>query len=175
MNLKDQIEQIKEFIVNFSIDINTDDGLAVEIESTINQAHAGNSPSDIFWIGIPYMGMLLPIIIVFIALYFSAKEKKDKYNAMIEVSKNIEDPAAVEDLLSSFKGKKSPRDYRKDGVTTAFTGIGLFLFGMFFLGDILQGVGALVFTIGLGLLVAGYLYPRESEEINKAVENFEKR
>ena len=32
MNLKDQIEQIKEFIVNFSIDINTDDGLALEIE-----------------------------------------------------------------------------------------------------------------------------------------------
>ena len=37
------------------------------------------------------------------------------------------------------------------------------------------GVGALVFTIGVGLLVAGYLYPREGDEINKAVEDFEKR
>ena len=176
MNLKKQIEEIKDFIVNFSIDINTDDGLAVEIESSINQAHAGDSLISILGVGIPYMGMLLPIIIVFIALYFSAKEKKDKYDAMIEVSKNVEDPAAVEDLLGSFKeGKKSPRDYRKDGVTTAFTGIGLFLFGMFFLGDILQGAGPLVFTIGVGLLVAGYLYPRESDEINKAVEDFEKR
>ena len=95
---------------------------------------------------------------------------------MIEVSKNVKDPAVVEDLLNSFKeGKRSPRDYRKDGVTTAFTGVGLFLFGTFFLGDILMGVGALVFTVGVGLLVAGYLYPRESDEINKAVEDFEKR
>ena len=60
-------------------------------------------------------------------------------------------------------------------MTTAFTGVGLFLFGTFFLGDILMGVGALVFTIGVGLLIAGYLYPRESDEINKAVEDFEKR
>ena len=51
----------------------------------------------------------------------------------------------------------------------------MFLFGMFFLGDILQGVGALVFTIGVGLLIAGYRYPREGDEINKAVEDFEKR
>ena len=176
MNLKEQIEEIKEFIVNFSIDINTDDGLALEIESSINQAHAGDSLVGLLGIGIPYMGMLLPIIIVFIALYFSAREKKLKYDALIEVSKNVKDPNAVEDLLNSFKEeKKSPRDYRKDGVTTAFTGIGLILFGTFFLGDILIGAGALVFTIGVGLLVAGYLYPRESDEINKAVEDFEKR
>ncbi len=176
MNVKDQIEQIKEFIVNFSIDSNIDDGLADQIESSINQGHTGDSLTSILGIGIPYMGMLLPIIIVFIVLYFSAKENKDKYDAMIEVSKNVEDPAAVEGLLASFKeNKKSPRDYRKDGVTTAFTGVGLFLFGTFFLGDILMGVGALVFTIGVGLLVAGYLYPRESDEINKAVEDFEKR
>ena len=175
-----QIEHIRKFelrfIVNFSIDINTDDGLALEIESSINHAHTGDSLIGLLGIGIPYMGMLLPIIIVFIALYFSAREKKLKYDALIEVSKNVKDPNAVEDLLNSFKEeKKSPRDYRKDGVTTAFTGIGLILFGTFFLGDILIGVGALVFTIGVGLLVAGYLYPRESDEINKAVEDFEKR
>ena len=176
MNLKDQIEQIKEFIVNFSIDINTDEGLDVVIESSINDHTHGDSLVALLGIGIPYMGMLLPIIIVFIALYFSAREKKLKYDALIEVSKNVKDPGAVEDLLNSFKEeKKSPRDYRKDGVTTAFTGVGLFLFGTFFLGDILMGVGALVFTIGVGLLIAGYLYPRESDEINKAVEDFEKR
>ena len=127
-------------------------------------------------VGVVYIGALIPIVITFIVFSFKAKEKKEKYNAMIEVSKNIEDPAVVEDLLASFKeDKKSPRDYRKDGVTTAFTGIGLFIFGIFFLGDILKGIGALVFTIGIGLLIAGYLYPRESDEINKAVEDFEKR
>ena len=127
-------------------------------------------------VGVAYLGVLLPIAIIFIIFSFQAKEKKEKYNAMIEVSKNIEDPAVVEDLLASFKeDKKSPRDYRKDGVTTAFTGIGLFLLGLFFLGDIAKGVGALVFTVGVGLLIAGYLYPKESDEINKAVEDFEKK
>ena len=127
-------------------------------------------------VGVVYIAALVPTIIIFIFFFYDTKQKKQKYDALIEVSKNVEDPAVVEDLLLSFKeNKKSPRDYRKDGVTTAFTGIGIFLFGMFFLGGILQGVGALVFTIGVGLLVAGYLYPRESDEINKAVEDFEKR
>ena len=176
MTLKEQLEEIKELFVNFSIDINTDDGLDVVMESSLNNHAHGDSLVALLGIGIPYMGMLLPIIIVFIALYFSAREKQLKYDALIEVSKNVKDPDAVEDLLNSFKEeKKSPRDYRKDGVTTAFTGVGLVLFGTFFLGDILMGVGALVFTIGVGLLVAGYLYPRESDEINKAVEDFEKR
>ena len=80
MNLKDQIEQIKEFIVNFSIYINTDDGLAVQIESSINQAHAGDSLTSILGIGIPYMGMLLPIIIVFIV--YTSQQKKIKTNTM---------------------------------------------------------------------------------------------
>ena len=127
-------------------------------------------------VGVVYIAALVPIIIIFIFFFYDTKQKKQKYDALIEVSKNVEDPAVVEDLLLSFKeNKKSPCDYRKDGVTTAFTGIGIFLFGMFFLGGILQVVGALVFTIGVGLLVAGYLYPRESDEINKAVEDFEKR
>ena len=39
---------------------------------------------------------------------------------------------------------------------------------------ILKGVGFLVSSIGIGLLAAGYIYPNESEEISKAVENFEK-
>jgi len=33
----------------------------------------------------------------------------------------------------------------------------------------------LVGTIGVGSLIAGYLYPNESAEITKAVENFEKK
>jgi hypothetical protein len=36
-------------------------------------------------------------------------------------------------------------------------------------------VGLLVSAIGIGLMIAGYLYPIESEEINKAVEQFEKK
>ena len=55
-----------------------------------------------------------------------------------------------------------------------FTGLGLFLFGVFFLGSVLKGVGALVAAIGLGQIIAGYLYPNTSEELTSAVEDFEK-
>jgi hypothetical protein len=71
--------------------------------------------------------------------------------------------------------KKEPIDYRRAGVVTLFTGVGLFLFGVFFLGSILKGVGALVATIGVGQLIAGYLYPRESQELTSAVDAFEKK
>jgi len=173
MNLKEQMQELKEFVIN----IRTEDELSNETGFNITNAIESDGWfHGVMALGIPYMGMLIPIIIVFIVFYFQAKENRDKYNALIEVSKNVEDPDVVEDLLNNFKEKKkSPRDYRKDGVTTLFTGIGLYLFGEFFLGSLLKGVGALVSTIGIGLIIAGYLYPRESEEINKAVEDFEKR
>ena len=82
---------------------------------------------------------------------------------------------AVEDLINLLdERKKEPIDYRRTGVVTLFVGIGLFLFGVFFLGSLLKGVGALVAAIGVGQVIAGYLYPNTSEEINKAVEEFEK-
>ena len=37
------------------------------------------------------------------------------------------------------------------------------LFGMFFLGDILRGAGALVTCIGLGIFLGGYLFPDKEE------------
>ena len=48
------------------------------------------------------------------------------------------------------------------------------LFGKIFIGPILKGVGALITAIGLGQIIAGYLYPNTSEEITNAVEDFEK-
>ena len=123
---------------------------------------------------IPILGILVAIIIpvsVFIWLYF---ESKDKNKTILEISKNIDDPSKVEDLINLLdERKKEPIDYRRTGVVTLFVGIGLFLFGVFFLGSVLKGVGALVAAIGVGQVIAGYLYPNTSGEINKAVEDFE--
>jgi hypothetical protein len=125
---------------------------------------------------IPVLGIMTGIIIpvsVFIWLYF---ESKDKNKTILEISKNIDDPAKIEDLIRMLdERKKEPIDYRRAGVVTLFTGVGLFLFGVFFLGSILKGVGALVATIGVGQLIAGYLYPRESQELTSAVDAFEKK
>ena len=125
---------------------------------------------------IPILGILTGIIVpvsVFIRLYF---ESKDKNKTILEISKNIDDPSKLEDLIGMFdERKKEPIDYRRTGVVTLFTGVGLFLFGVFFLGSVLKGVGALVAATGLGQIIAGYLYPNTSEELTNAVEEFEKK
>ena len=125
---------------------------------------------------IPLAGIMTGIIVpvsVFVWLYF---ESKDKNKTILEISKNIDDPSKIEDLINMLDDrKKEPIDYRRTGVVTLFTGVGLFLFGVFFLGSILKGVGALVAAIGLGQIIAGYLYPNTSEELTNAVENFEKK
>ena len=126
-------------------------------------------------LAIPIFGMLLPVMIIFVVFYFDNKSKKEKYDAMIEISKNLKDPSDIKELLEDFKEeKKQPIDYRRSGVLTLFVGIGLFLFGVFFI-NLLKGIGLLVGAIGVGQIIAGYLYPNDSAEITKAVENFEKK
>ena len=116
-------------------------------------------------------GIIIPVS-VFFWLYKDAKNKRE---TVIEISRNIENPDQLEKLINIFdERKKDPIDYRRSGVVTLFVGIGLFLFGTIFIGPILKGVGALIMAIGLGQIIAGYLYPNTSEEITNAVEDFEK-
>ena len=127
-------------------------------------------------VGTGWVAILMPVFIVWVILYYGARMDKDKYSAMVEISKNLEDPSDIEDLLENFKEKKKPTDYRRNGVIVFFIGLGLFLFGSLSDGiDILRGVGLLVGTIGIGSFVAGYIYPNAGSEIDKAVEKFEER
>jgi len=125
---------------------------------------------------IPLFGILSGIIIplaVFVWLYKDAKGKRE---TVLEISKNLDDPTKVEELLKIFEErKKEPIDYRRSGVITIFVGIGLYLLGFLALGRILEGVGALVGLIGIGTLIAGYLYPNTGKELTDAVEEFEKK
>ena len=130
---------------------------------------------DVLGLLIPIAGMSLVGFIVFIVHYFGDKESKEKYNAIIEVSKNIDDSSKIEEILDTLNDKKKPIDYRRSGVITLFVGLGLFLFGTVSSIGILKGVGLLVAAIGVGSIIAGYLYPNESAEITKAVEKFEEK
>ena len=125
---------------------------------------------------VPVLGILVAVIIpvsVFIWLYL---ENKDKNKTILEISKNISDPSKIADMIDMLdERKKEPIGFRRTGVVTLFTGVGLFLFGVLFLGSVLKGVGALVASIGLGQIIAGYLYPNTSEELTSAVEDFEKK
>ena len=125
---------------------------------------------------IPILGILSGIAIpiaVFIWLYY---ENKGKREAIIEISKNLDDQSKVEELINIFEErKKEPLDYRRNGVITIFVGIGLYLLGYIVIGRILEGVGALVSLIGIGTLIAGYLYPNTGKELTNAVEEYEKK
>lgn len=125
---------------------------------------------------IPALGMLTGIIVpisVFIWLYYEEKGKRD---TILEISKHLDDPSKLQELLTLFdERKKQPIDYRRSGVITIFVGSGLYMMGIFFLGDILKGAGALVGLIGVGTMIAGYLYPNTGKEITDAVEEFEKK
>lgn len=125
---------------------------------------------------IPVIGMLTGILIpiaVFIWQYYDAKGKRE---AVVEISKHLKDPSKLEELLQIFdERKKEPIDYRRGGVITIFVGIGLFFLGYFFLGSILKGVGSLVGLIGVGTMIAGYLYPNTEKELTDAVDKFEKK
>ncbi|MDA8698889.1 DUF6249 domain-containing protein [Flavobacteriaceae bacterium] len=125
---------------------------------------------------IPVLGMLTGIIIplgVFVWLYFEGKGKRE---TVLEISKYLDDPAKLEELIGIFEErKKEPLDYRRNGVITIFVGIGLYILGYMVIGIILEGIGLLVSTIGIGVLIAGYLYPNTGKELTSAVEEFEKK
>ena len=95
-----------------------------------------------------YVAVLMPVLLIFVIFFFVQKMDKNKYNAMIEISKNIQDPSEIKDLLEDLQEKKKPIDYRRSGVITLFVGLGLFLFGAVSSIDILKGVGLLVAAIG---------------------------
>lgn len=123
---------------------------------------------------IPMMAMAVGVIIplaVFVWLYFEEKGKRD---TMLEIAKHIDDPKQLEQLVSVFNEKKEPIDYRRGGVISIFVGLGIFMLGYLSLGSVFEGVGALVGLIGAGTMIAGYLYPKTSEEITHAVEEFER-
>ncbi len=125
---------------------------------------------------LPLGGLVVSLAIPLAVFYWLYLEQKDKNKTILELSKNIDDPSKVDNLMQLLEErKKQPIDYRRTGVITLFTGIGLFLFGVFFLGSILMGIGSLVALVGLGQIVAGYLYPNTSEEITSAVNEFEKK
>ena len=125
---------------------------------------------------IPILGVLTGIVVpiaVFIWLYH---DEKNKRQTVLKIAEKIGDPDKLEQLLHIFdERKKNPIDYRRSGVITIFVGIGLYFFGYIAIGFILEGVGALVGIIGVGTLIAGYVYPNTGKELTDAVDEFEKK
>ena len=123
-------------------------------------------------VGTGYVAILMPVLLVWVIFNYVTKGDKAKYDAMVEISKNLENESDIKDLLDSFKEEKKPIDYKRNGAIIILVGLGLFLFGMVSSINILKGIGSLVGTIGIGTLIAGYLYPNDSVGLTYAVEKF---
>ena len=125
---------------------------------------------------IPLAGMLTGIIIPLAIFLWLYHENKNKYAAVVEISKNLDNPSKAEELIKIFEDrKKEPIDYRRSGVITLFVGIGIYFLGAIAMGRFFEAAGALVAFIGAGQIIAGYLYPNTGKELTDAVEEYEKK
>ena len=125
---------------------------------------------------IPLAGMLIGIIIPLAIFLWLYHENKNKYAAVVEISKNLDDPSKAEELIKIFEDrKKEPIDYRRSGVITLFVGIGIYFLGVIAMGRFFEAAGVLVALIGVGQIIAGYLYPNTGKELTDAVEEYEKK
>ena len=124
----------------------------------------------------PLAGISVGIIVPLAVFFWQYHETKHKNETILEISKNLDDPTKLERLLSIFdERKKEPVDYRRGGLITIFVGVGIYFLGLVAMGSFFEGVGLLVAFIGIGTMAAGYIYPNTSEEITKAVEDFEEK
>ena len=125
---------------------------------------------------IPIAGMLTGIIIPLAAFLWLYHENKNKYATVVEISKNLDNPSKAEELIKIFEDrKKEPIDYRRSGVITLFVGIGIYFLGVIAMGRFFEAAGVLVALIGVGQIIAGYLYPNTGKELTDAVEEYEKK
>ena len=54
-------------------------------------------------IGVGYVAVLVPVFIVWIVFLYGNKDKKNRYEAVIAVSKNIQDPGKWAQMLIFWK------------------------------------------------------------------------
>lgn len=125
---------------------------------------------------IPIFGMLTGLIIPLSVFFWQYQEGRERRETILEISRTIDDPDKLDELLKMLDEKKEePTDYRRGGLITFFVGLGIYALGFYAFGNVFKAAGALVGFIGFGITAAGYLYPPSSNEINQAVEDFEER
>ena len=110
--------------------------------------------NGILALGIGYVAVLMPVLILLVIFIYDTKNKKNRYDTLITISKNVNNPDDIKEILESLVDRKSPTDYRRSGVITIGVGVGLFLFDKFGLGTgVISGVGLLILAIGVGKLL----------------------
>jgi len=101
-------------------------------------------------------------------MWFDARKKESQQETLrrlVESGQDI-DAAVVDKMLRNTGNERKDRDLKVAGIITLFVGIGLAVMG-WFIGkfdqqafEALLGVGCMVGTIGVGLLLAGAWFAR---------------
>ena len=108
-------------------------------------------------------------------MFIDSRNKKNRYDTLITISKNINDPDDIKEILESLVERKSPTDYRRSGVITIGVGVGLFLFDKIGLGtDVISGVGLLVLAIGVGQILLVIFIQLKAKRSTKQLKNLKR-
>ncbi|MGB2075223.1 MAG: DUF6249 domain-containing protein [Henriciella sp.] len=111
-----------------------------------------------------YAAISLPFLIVFTVFFFTYMSSRSKHKMLTKIAEQTGDKAELKALLVQLEKPKRETNYRRDGIITAFVGVGLYLFGKVSLGSTVEGVGLLVGAIGCGMLIGGLLFPGRRPE-----------
>ena len=121
-------------------------------------------------IAIIVMFLLAPLLIIIAVFYFVNKNRKDK---MKLAQMAMEKGQPIPDKFLNEQPTEVDDEYQK-GLRQCFVGIGLAIFLGFAAHEIGFGIGALVFFIGLGRVIAAKTAAKKNEkdkELNNEIDN----
>ena len=120
--------------------------------------------------------MITGIIITVTAFIYVCYLWKGKREIVLEISKNLDYPSRVEELLKIFEERKKWQiDYRRSEVITIFAGARLYLLGFLAYKKYFRRWWGFTKFYRNWTMIAGYLYPNTGEELSIAIEEYEKK
>lgn len=130
---------------------NDDEDFDVGFSQMFSTMHSKDIAGMLFVLGVLLIIFVLaPVLIIIALFYFINKNRKDK---MRLAQMAMQQGQPIPDQLLNDKFNTIDDDYQK-GLRQCFVGIGLMIFLGYAAGTVGFGVGALVFFIGLGKIVA---------------------
>lgn len=107
--------------------------------------------------------VLAPVLIIVALFYFINKNRKEKMR-LAEMAMKQGQP--IPEQLLEEKTETVSDEFQK-GLRQCFVGVGLMIFLGLTAGEVGFGIGALVFCIGLGKIVAGKIAERNNNQFNQ--------
>ncbi len=107
--------------------------------------------------------VLAPVLIIIALFYFINKNRKDRIKL---AQMAVQQGQPIPEQLLENKQETVNDEYQK-GLRQCFVGVGLMIFLGLTAGEVGFGIGALVFCIGLGKIVAGKIAEKNNRDINQ--------